>query len=168
MYRTHVHERDDTESRLEQCQEGIEKCQSEKPRLEKQYRFYQEMRMFTRNLVECLNEKVAAQLLNYKTLRMVLLPIAILNLRMQVPQIEYLERCMHHHLKARAERLAKRRQEDVKDQSDDSSAGSHIIRISLKYICTVYINSTSACKFSITLLLPYFMLLFVHVCSWQI
>ena len=58
VYRTHIHERDSMESRFEQCQENIEICEKAKPRLEDQYKFYQEMKVYVRNIVECLNEKV--------------------------------------------------------------------------------------------------------------
>ena len=63
VYRTHVLERDSMESRFEQCQDHIERCDKEKPRLENQYKFYQEMKVYVRNIVECLNEKVSADFL---------------------------------------------------------------------------------------------------------
>lgn len=56
--RAHVQERDDVSSRLETCQENISIMTGKTGSLESQYRFFQEMRGYVTDLVECLNEKV--------------------------------------------------------------------------------------------------------------
>ena len=63
VHRAHVHERDDMASKHEMSETNIEKCTGSKGDLEEQYRFFQEMRGYVRDLVECLNEKVGPQLI---------------------------------------------------------------------------------------------------------
>ena len=63
VHRAHVHERDDMASRHEMSETNIEKCTGSKGDLEEQYKFFQEMRGYVRDLVECLNEKVGPQLI---------------------------------------------------------------------------------------------------------
>lgn len=53
-----MNEREDIIDRLKTCEESISKCESSQGGLEEQYRFFQEMRGYVRDLVECLNEKV--------------------------------------------------------------------------------------------------------------
>ncbi|XP_028411233.1 PAX3- and PAX7-binding protein 1-like [Dendronephthya gigantea] len=63
---------------------------------EGRYGFFQEMRGYVRDLIECLNEKV--------------------------PVIEDLESRMHSLLKQRADRFLERRQKDIQDQAEDFAA----------------------------------------------
>ncbi len=58
VHRTHRLERADMESRLLTCESDIDKHSGSKGGLEDQYKFFQEMRGYVRDLVECLNEKV--------------------------------------------------------------------------------------------------------------
>ena len=58
VHRVHVHERDDLVSRGEMSHENIDQHGSQATDLEDQYRFFQDMRGFIHDLVECLNEKV--------------------------------------------------------------------------------------------------------------
>ena len=58
VHRAHVHEHDDLESRIESCTAAISQLESSTDRLEEQSRFFQEMRGYVRDLIECLNEKV--------------------------------------------------------------------------------------------------------------
>lgn len=58
VHRVHKHEMEDMDSRLEACQLNAEKFQEKIRSLEERYRFFQEMRGYVRDLVECLNEKV--------------------------------------------------------------------------------------------------------------
>ncbi|XP_066289415.1 PAX3- and PAX7-binding protein 1-like isoform X2 [Branchiostoma lanceolatum] len=61
--------------------------------VEQQFTFFQEMRGYVRDLVECLNEKA--------------------------PKIDQLETAMHTLLRQRAERFVQRRQDDTKDESEE-------------------------------------------------
>ena len=61
VHRVHTHERDDMCSRAEMSGETIEQLTGRTSSLEEQYRFFQEMRGYVRDLVECLNEKVGPQ-----------------------------------------------------------------------------------------------------------
>ena len=58
VHRAHVHERDDLASRFEGSEANIIELDSAKAGLEERYRFFQEMRGYVRDLVECFNEKV--------------------------------------------------------------------------------------------------------------
>jgi len=58
VHRVHTHERDDMCSRAEMTDESITQLTDATPGLEDQYRFFQEMRGYVGDLVECLNEKV--------------------------------------------------------------------------------------------------------------
>ena len=58
VHRVHSHELDELDSRLETCQISAQTLQGRTRSLEEQYRFFQEMRGYVRDLVECLNEKV--------------------------------------------------------------------------------------------------------------
>lgn len=46
------------ESRSEASEEAISKSEAQKPDFEANYKFFQDMRGYVRDLVECLNEKV--------------------------------------------------------------------------------------------------------------
>ena len=63
MHRAHRNERDDIKSQLESCESSIIKCKNSQGSLEDQYRFFQEMRGYVRDLVECLNEKVGVHVI---------------------------------------------------------------------------------------------------------
>ncbi len=65
VHRAHIHERDDMSSRHEMSETNIEKFSGSKGPLEERYKFFQEMRGYVRDLVECLNEKVGLQLAIY-------------------------------------------------------------------------------------------------------
>ena len=58
VHRTHKLELNDIDSRLESCQTAMSDLALSAPKVELQYKFYQEMRAYVMDLVECLNEKV--------------------------------------------------------------------------------------------------------------
>ena len=58
MYRAHANEKVDLESRLESTDQSIVTLEGGSEGVEEQYQFFQEMRGYVRDLVECLNEKV--------------------------------------------------------------------------------------------------------------
>ena len=58
VHRAHVQERDDMESRFETSGASIIELDGAKAGLEERYQFYQEVRGYVRDLVECFNEKV--------------------------------------------------------------------------------------------------------------
>ena len=60
VHRAHANERTDLSSRLDDSESTIAECTQSKAGLENQYRFFQEMRGYVTDLVECLNEKVGA------------------------------------------------------------------------------------------------------------
>lgn len=60
VHRLHVHERDEMGSRRELNQEAITNLAGQTRGLEEQYKFFQEMRGYVRDLVECMNEKVGS------------------------------------------------------------------------------------------------------------
>ncbi|XP_052087083.1 PAX3- and PAX7-binding protein 1-like [Mytilus californianus] len=93
VHRSHVRERDTLETDIEESSTSIDTCKERVKGLEEQYRFFQEMRGYVRDLVECLNEKV--------------------------PTINDLENKMLILLSNRSERLISRRQQDVRDQCQD-------------------------------------------------
>ena len=59
VHRTHRLELDDIESRMESCEQSMADLSVLGPKTERQYKFYQEMRGYINDLVECLNEKVS-------------------------------------------------------------------------------------------------------------
>jgi len=61
VHRVHTHERDDMCSRADMSSECITQLTGKTSTLEEQYQFFQEMRGYVRDLVECLNEKVGPQ-----------------------------------------------------------------------------------------------------------
>ena len=58
VHRTHKLELDRVVSDIADTTENIEVCEQKAPDLENRYRFFQELRGYVRDLVECLNEKV--------------------------------------------------------------------------------------------------------------
>nr|XP_006815310.1 PREDICTED: PAX3- and PAX7-binding protein 1-like [Saccoglossus kowalevskii] len=93
VHRAHQREMDVIQDSLSTSVDGSEKLKRSFGEMEMQYRFFQEMRGYVRDLVECLNEKV--------------------------PQINSLETQMHNLWKQRSSKLIQRRQDDIKDQSED-------------------------------------------------
>ncbi|EDO38733.1 predicted protein [Nematostella vectensis] len=93
VYRVHKLERDKTVTHLETAQESIDNMEGRGGDIERNFAFFQEMRGYVRDLIECLNEKV--------------------------PVIDALEKSIHGLLRQRAERFVQRRQDDVKDQATE-------------------------------------------------
>ncbi|XP_013387497.1 PAX3- and PAX7-binding protein 1 [Lingula anatina] len=93
VHRARVLDVQKMEDNIKFSESTITKCEGDIGALEERYKFFQEMRGYVRDLVECLNEKV--------------------------PAVNALEASMLNCLKQRAEKLVKRRQEDVKDQSQE-------------------------------------------------
>ena len=58
VHRSHVRERDQLGTDIEESSDSIDTCKDRVKGLEERYRFFQEMRGYVRDLVECLNEKV--------------------------------------------------------------------------------------------------------------
>ncbi|XP_070568099.1 PAX3- and PAX7-binding protein 1-like [Ptychodera flava] len=94
--RAHQREMDQVVDNLSSSEENTERLKSSFGDMERQYKFFQEMRGYVRDLVECLNAKV--------------------------PVINSLETQMHNLRKQAANKLVLRRQEDIKDQSEDFTA----------------------------------------------
>ncbi|KAH3737797.1 PAX3- and PAX7-binding protein 1-like [Dreissena polymorpha] len=90
VHRVHRQEADKLEHDMEDSKDSIVTCEASVPRLEERFKFFQEMRGYVRDLVECLNEKV--------------------------PVINALETRMHNALRNRAAKFASRRQQDIQDQ----------------------------------------------------
>ncbi|XP_052809923.1 PAX3- and PAX7-binding protein 1-like [Mya arenaria] len=90
VHRGHKQEADKLEHDIEDSQMAIVNCEAGASKLEERFTFFQEMRGYVRDLVECLNEKV--------------------------PEINTLETRMHTLLKNRAAKFASRRQQDIQDQ----------------------------------------------------
>lgn len=63
MHRSHVNERDTLVINLEDTQKEIEEAEKNCSILEERFKFFQEMRGYVRDLVECLNEKVGLHIL---------------------------------------------------------------------------------------------------------
>lgn len=63
VHRSHTAERKDLTSRVETCCHDIETLSGNTEKFEKQYRFFQEMRGYVTDLVECINAKVGDSLL---------------------------------------------------------------------------------------------------------
>jgi hypothetical protein len=61
VHRSHVRERDQLTDDIEESSTSIDMCKDRVKGLEEQYRFFQEMRGYVRDLVECLNEKVGVK-----------------------------------------------------------------------------------------------------------
>ena len=69
VHRGHIFDRDDMSSRHDCSEANINKYADSKGDLEEQYKFFQEMRGYVTDLVECLNEKVGVQLSKYTKLK---------------------------------------------------------------------------------------------------
>ncbi|XP_033739538.1 PAX3- and PAX7-binding protein 1-like [Pecten maximus] len=91
--RRHTQERDTLVTDIDDADQNTVTCEGSVDTLEKRYCFFQEMRGYVRDLVECLNEKV--------------------------PIINDLEARMLNMLRRRSEQLVSRRQQDVRDQCQD-------------------------------------------------
>ncbi|KIH55911.1 GC-rich sequence DNA-binding factor-like protein [Ancylostoma duodenale] len=87
------HEVSKIEQTMEENKETIRKIESEMPVLANKYAMYQELRIYSRSLLECLNEKVA--------------------------EINELGDKRQALAKARVERLARRRRRDIRDAYND-------------------------------------------------
>ncbi|XP_061176803.1 PAX3- and PAX7-binding protein 1-like [Saccostrea echinata] len=93
VHRSHARERDSLVSDISDTEKSIETCQEQVAGLEERYRFFQEMRGYVRDLVDCLSEKV--------------------------PEIDNLEQRMLTLWRNRARKLVSRRQQDVRDQCQE-------------------------------------------------
>lgn len=60
VHRSHTRDRDSLVSDIDDTEKSIETCQEKVAGLEARYRFFQEMRGYVRDLVDCLSEKVGA------------------------------------------------------------------------------------------------------------
>lgn len=60
VFRSHKQEADKLEHDIDDSQMSIVNCEASIPKLEERFRFFQEMRGYVRDLVECLNEKVGS------------------------------------------------------------------------------------------------------------
>ncbi|CAL1547674.1 unnamed protein product [Lymnaea stagnalis] len=106
VYRNHKLELDKTIFEIQDAKESIEACEQKAPDLEKRFQFFQELRGYVRDLVECLNEKV--------------------------PAINELEQRVNNLLKSRAERLIKRRQLDVQDQCREYMTNTAMVKLDVE------------------------------------
>lgn len=61
VHRAHEREMASACTTADETEKSIETCEDKTEGLENQYRFFQEMRGYVRDLVECLNEKVGLQ-----------------------------------------------------------------------------------------------------------
>lgn len=59
-HRMNVHDRDEMSSRRELNQDSIRHLSGKTRGLEEQFKFFQEMRGYVKDLVECMNEKVGS------------------------------------------------------------------------------------------------------------
>ena len=94
--RSHRNELESLEDSLALTEHSIHTHESDVKRLEKKYSFFQEMRCYATDLVDCVNEKL--------------------------PKIEALEASVHALWRKRAEKLSKRYQADIKDMAAQYSA----------------------------------------------
>lgn len=62
VHRSHTQERDSLVSDISDTEKSIETCQEKVAGLEGRYRFFQEMRGYVRDLVDCLSEKVGVSI----------------------------------------------------------------------------------------------------------
>ncbi|OQR73752.1 GC-rich sequence DNA-binding factor 1-like [Tropilaelaps mercedesae] len=88
------------DSELEMCVETIQRLEKEMPNLEKAFRFYQEMRTYSMDLIECFDSKM--------------------------PIINALEGRLLSALAQRAENRMLRRRQDVRDQAEELRPGAII------------------------------------------
>lgn len=64
VHKNHVAEKDRLVQDLEDTETSISQAEGSTDGLEERYRFFQEMRGYVRDLVECLNEKVGSKLIS--------------------------------------------------------------------------------------------------------
>ncbi|KAK7871921.1 hypothetical protein R5R35_009725 [Gryllus longicercus] len=95
VHRRHTLEKDQVAADLISLQTEQLKLEQEAPGLAERFRFYQELRGYVTDLVECLDEKL--------------------------PVISALEQRLLSLLKRRAEQLTERRRQDVRDQAEELS-----------------------------------------------
>ncbi|KAH9508979.1 PAX3- and PAX7-binding protein 1 [Bulinus truncatus] len=106
VYRNHKLELDKAVFDIDDAKENIILCEQKAPDLEKRFLFFQELRGYVRDLVECLNEKV--------------------------PSIIELEQRVNNLLKARSERYIKRRQQDVQDQCREYMTNTSSVKLDVE------------------------------------
>ncbi|XP_005112258.1 PAX3- and PAX7-binding protein 1 [Aplysia californica] len=106
VYRTHKLELERTLSDSADTRDSIENCQQSAPQLEDRFQFFQELRGYVRDLIECLNEKV--------------------------PLLTDLEQRVENLLKSRASRLIQRRQQDVQDQCRDYMTNASSVKMDVE------------------------------------
>ncbi|XP_013061045.2 PAX3- and PAX7-binding protein 1-like [Biomphalaria glabrata] len=106
VYRTHKQELEKTVFDIDDAKDIIESSEQKAPDLEKRFQFFQELRGYVRDLVECLNEKV--------------------------PSISEVEQRVNNMLKARSERLIKRRQQDVQDQCREYMTNTASVKLDVE------------------------------------
>ena len=58
VHRSHINEKETLVTDIGNTEQSIVDCENSVEGLENRYRFFQEMRGYVRDLVECLNEKV--------------------------------------------------------------------------------------------------------------
>ena len=68
VHRRHTQDRDSLVSDIADTEKSIETCQEKVAGLEARYRFFQEMRGYVRDLVDCLSEKVGVSVVTVETL----------------------------------------------------------------------------------------------------
>ncbi|KAI8498517.1 PAX3- and PAX7-binding protein 1 [Branchiostoma belcheri] len=93
VHSAHQSEHDKHSHDMDSSVNAVDDIEGSADDVERQFTFFQEMRGYVRDLVECLNEKV--------------------------PKIDQLETAMHMLLRQRAERFVQRRQDDTKDESEE-------------------------------------------------
>nr|XP_018903657.1 PREDICTED: PAX3- and PAX7-binding protein 1 [Bemisia tabaci] len=95
VHRRHKLDRDALKHELQSLAEENERCKAETPNLAQRFRFYQDLRGYVTDLVECLDEKI--------------------------PILVELEQRMLNLYGKRAQELISRRRQDVKDQAEELS-----------------------------------------------
>ena len=117
VHRAHLAERDDVTSRVSDSHSQVHDGGGRSEELEDNYKFFQEMRAYVTDLVECLNEKVRASQPNR------CYPAQCQHVfTLQVPKIDYLEASMLKLWQQRAQKLSERRKLDMQDEAADCAA----------------------------------------------
>lgn len=116
MHEVHKEEHSECEKQLIENKELLSKLETEGPERAQNFSLYQQMSGYVKDLVECLDLKVA--------------------------HIELLEGKMMDLYKARAQKLATRRQQDIRDQSDEFSTLSSEI---LKGVSAEFLSEKTTC-----------------------
>ncbi|XP_054715948.1 PAX3- and PAX7-binding protein 1-like [Uloborus diversus] len=117
LYKAHVQEQLNCEKELVENNELIKKLEREAPERARNFSLYQQMSGYVKDLVECLDLKVA--------------------------HLELLDSKMMDLYKSRAQKFSSRRQQDVRDQSDEFSALSSEI---LKGVSAEFLNEKNTCS----------------------